>query len=334
LTLRVSRDQVLRYRTRASHLEERLPTGSLTQAAYGGLQDSIPRAGVIGLYARVHDVAPDSWEDPSLAQIWFRGGADYIVPRRDLGIFTLGCLPRDEGMQKLLNEIADDAHRVLDGRVLKVREVVDALRLENNMSIKGAAVTGRLLIRWNASMIWLIGCDAPKVDPEDARRELARRFLHWFGPQPKDRFRWWTGVRPSDATQTWSAIRPEVVEVEIADSKRMMLEADVDALVGAEPIEGLRLIHNDDPYLKLDRDLVVADKEYREWVFPPIGTSPGYSPGAIVLDGEIAGVWQRQQRRVTIHPWRKLPTEDVEREAFRFPIAARSKAEVRWEAVG
>ena len=331
MTLRVSRDQVLRYRARASHLDERLPAGSLAEAAYGGLQDSIPRAGVIGLYARVHDVQPDSWEDPSLAQIWFRGGADYIVPRCDVGVFTLGSLPRDDEMQKVLHKIADDAHSVLDGRVLKVREVVDALRLENNMSIKGAAVTGRLLIRWNASMIWLIGCDAPQMDPEDARIELARRFLHWFGPQTKDRFRWWTGGRPADATQTWNALEGELVEVELADTKRAMLEADVDALVGAEPIEGIRLIHNDDPYLKIDRDLVVADKARREWVFPPVGTSPGYSPGAIVVDGEIAGVWQRQQRRVTIHPWRELARAEVEAEALSFPVAARTKAAVRWE---
>jgi hypothetical protein len=305
----------------------------LVEATYGGLQDSIPRAGIIGLHARVRDVEPDDWEHPSLAQIWFRGGADYIVPRCDVGVFTLGSLPRDEEIQRALHKIADDAHRVLDGRVLKVREVADAMAMDNSMAIKGAAVTGRLLIRWNASMIWLIGCDAPEIDPEDARVELARRFLHWFGPQTKDRFRWWTGIRHSDATQTWKALEPEVVEVELADSKRAMLEADIDALIGAEPIEGVRLIHNDDPYVKLDRDLVVADQARREWVFPPVGTSPGYSPGAIVIDGEIAGIWQRQQRRVTVHPWRALPKDAVEAEATAFPIASRSKQEVRWEEV-
>ena len=330
MTLRVTRDQALRYRARVSHLGERLPAGSLADAAYAGLQDSIPRAGVIGLYARVHDVQPDSWDDPSLAQIWFRGGADYIVPRCDVGVFTLGSLPRDEEIQKGLQKIADDAHRVLGGRVLKVREAAEALGIDS-MAFKLAAVTGRLLIRWNASMIWLIGCDAPEIDPEDARIELARRFLHWFGPQTKDRFRWWTAVRPSDATKTWKALAPETVDVELAGSERVMLEADVDALVGAEPIEGVRLIQNDDPCLKLDRDLIVADKARREWVFPPIGTSPGYSPGAILVDGEIAGVWQRQQRRVTIHPWRRLPKAEVEAEAFSFPIAAKTKATVSWE---
>ena len=42
----------------------------------------------------VSGVEPASWEDPSLAQIWFRLGADYVVPREDLGVFTIGTMPR------------------------------------------------------------------------------------------------------------------------------------------------------------------------------------------------------------------------------------------------
>src|SRR4051794_6180691 len=94
--LRVSVAQALRYRAAVTHLDRKLSgREALAEAAWGGLQDTIPRAGLMALHARVDATDPDAWEDPSLAQIWFRGGADYIVPRADIGVFTLGCYPRD-----------------------------------------------------------------------------------------------------------------------------------------------------------------------------------------------------------------------------------------------
>ena len=38
-----------------------------------------------------------------------------------------------------------------------------------------------------------------------------------------------------------------------------MLAADVDALLAAEPIAGVRLLPYDDAYTKLDRELLVPD---------------------------------------------------------------------------
>src|SRR5437899_1666912 len=67
----LSREQVLRYRARASHLDAKLPAGSFAKAAWGGLQDSVPRGGMISLHARVQATQSDSWEDPSVVQIWF-----------------------------------------------------------------------------------------------------------------------------------------------------------------------------------------------------------------------------------------------------------------------
>src|SRR5207302_2368783 len=87
--LRLTPDDVRRFRLASSGLDARLPRGGLARAAYAGLQDSAPRAALISLHARVRDVEPSSWEDPSLVQIWFRGGADYVVPRADVGLFTI-----------------------------------------------------------------------------------------------------------------------------------------------------------------------------------------------------------------------------------------------------
>jgi hypothetical protein len=339
VSIRVSREQVVRYRLRASHLDRKLPAGRIADAAWGGLQDSVPRGGVTALHARVEGTAPDSWEDPSLVQVWFRGGADYIVPRADVGVFTLGARPRDPEAAARLDRLADDIHRVTNGETLPVREVQSRLSFQDRTLIKITAPSGRVHIRWDASNIWLIPAEGPDLDPEDARLELGRRFVRWFGPTTKALFGRWTGASADDAAATWTALEPELVEVTVAGGAetsagtRFALASAVDAITGAEPVEGVRLIPFDDPLTKLDKELLVADRAHRDLAFPPVGTSRGYIPGAILVDGEVVGVWQRQQRRVTIQPWRRVSEpvrEAIDEEALGLPIPGSSKRSVRW----
>ena len=333
---RVTPAQVLRFRARASHLDEKLPAGSFAEAAWGGLQDSVPRAGVMSLHARVEGTQPDSWEDPSVVQIWFRGGADYIVPRADVGIFTLGCYPRDPDEARRLEALADDIHRVTAGETLRVGEVTERLRLTHPTHVRGVAVTGRAHIRWDASNIWLIPVERPDIDVNDARRELARRFLHWFAPATVAMLARFTGVKPREAKATWAEVESELAEVELGGDRRSVLATDLEALEPAEPIDGIRLLPYDDPYTKFDKELLVADEALRLRSVPPSGVSPGYLPGVVLIDGEIVGGWQRQQRKVRIHPFpeAKLSArvrEAIEAEALAFPIAGSSPPTVAWD---
>jgi len=333
---RVGRVQVLRYRARVSHLDEKRPPGSFATAAWGGLQDSVPRAGVTSLHARVTGTTPDSWEDPSVVQIWFRGGADYIVPREDVGVFTLGSSPRDPARASELDRLADDIHRVTEGRAMIVNDVSSVLGHAHQTGLRVSGLTGRIHIRWDASRIWLIPVERPDIDPEDARRELARRFLHWFGPTTKPALARWTGVTAREATETWTAIESELELVEIAGlaGRRFMLAADVDALDNAEPVAGVRLLPYDDPFTKLDHELLILDEDLRERVLPRTGQGKGYIPGVILVDGEIVGGWQRQQRKVTLHPFDRLPArvrESIEAEALTVPVAGTSPASVSWD---
>ena len=336
---RISREQVLRYRAQVSNLDRKLTPGSFAKAAWGGLQDSVPRAGVISLHARVKGTEPDSWEDPSVVQIWFRGGADYIVPKEDAGVFTLGSSPRDPDRMAELDRLADDIHRVCEGRTLIVNEVSKLLGHEYQTRLRVSGLTGRVHIRWDASRIWLIPVARPDIDPEDARRELARRFMHWFGPTTKLALARWTGVSAREATETWKAIEADLVEVDVAGlaSRRFLLAADVEALEGAEPVPRVRLLPYDDPFTKLDHELLIPDGARRERVLPRTGQGKGYIPGAILVDGEIVGGWQRQQRKVTLHPFGNLPAgvrEAIEEEALAFPIDAKSPASVSWDRTG
>ncbi|HXD71555.1 MAG TPA: hypothetical protein VN615_16945, partial [Gaiellales bacterium] len=68
----LTREQILAFRRRSGALDERLPLGpeSLRQAAWAGLQDSMPRAAVLSLHARVEGIGPMAWEDPAFVQVW------------------------------------------------------------------------------------------------------------------------------------------------------------------------------------------------------------------------------------------------------------------------
>ena len=90
--LKVTRQQTLAFRRRVGALDERLPMGaqSLRRAAWAGLQDSMPRAALLSLHARVAGVEPSTWEHPSLAQLWGPRYSTYVVPKQDFALFSLG----------------------------------------------------------------------------------------------------------------------------------------------------------------------------------------------------------------------------------------------------
>src|SRR5213075_1031571 len=115
--LRVTRQQILAFRRRAGALEERMPLGSrsLRRAAWAGLQDSMPRAALLSIHARVAGTEPSALADPSLVQLWGPRHHAYVIAARDLAVFTLGRLPDDAGPRKIAEDLAARLRALLDG---------------------------------------------------------------------------------------------------------------------------------------------------------------------------------------------------------------------------
>ena len=90
--LRLTRRQILAFRRCVGGLEGRVPltAASLRQAAWAGLQDSMPRAALLSLHARLEGVEPSSWDHPSLAQLSGASLHTYVVPKGDFALFSLG----------------------------------------------------------------------------------------------------------------------------------------------------------------------------------------------------------------------------------------------------
>lgn len=307
--MRIDRDQVLRFRARSGALAARLAPVAHRAAAWGGLQDSAPRSGLLSLHARLAGVGPQSWSDHRLAQVWGPRLAIYLVPWADYPVFTLGRLPRHDAERSPLERTAAAVERALDGSPRRVNEVFIAAGDPPGHLVRAAGATGRFLLRWDARTNTVVPVGPPQRDPEDARRELARRFLHWLGPATADSFARWAAVHPADADQTWRALASELVTVSVFGTDRSILASDLAALHEAEPVSTVRLLPPNDPYLWADRRLLVADQGQYDALYHP----KREAAGAILVDCRIVGTWARRQSRVTLRPWAPLDpsTEDA-----------------------
>ena len=323
--LNLTRPQILAFRRRVGALDERLPRGrrSLRRAAWAGLQDSMPRAALLSIHARVEGTQPTTWEDPSLVQLWGPRFSAYVVAERDLAVFSLGRLPDDQGDRQFAEERAAQLRDLLAGERMTYGKAGRALGVHPN-SLRYAAPTGTILMRWDGArqpVIWSV--PAPDVDPQIARLELARRYLHIFGPSSPESFAGWAGIRPKRGIAVFDALRRSLTPVRTPIGDKWILTRDEPAFHATpEPAAPARLLPSGDAYFLLqgdDRELLVADPDRRRTLW-----TPRVWPGAVLVEGEIVGTWRRSQDTATVETWRRLSRvarEAVEAEARSLPAA-------------
>ena len=315
------------YRATAMHLHERMPSGSHVDASFAGLQDSAPRAALLGLHARMDGVEPSSWEHPSLVQIWFRLGADYVIPREDVDVFTIGTLPRDREQADALNALGDMVRTATNGTTTRTREL-PLPDLPNPNAVRIAQPSGKIVIRWDARTTEVIPKDDPVTDPEEARLELARRFLHWFAPVGPLHFARWAAVPKADAKTTWEALESELVDVAFDGRARSVLASDESALSGATRPASVRLLPGmGDPFLYLDHDAAPRTPEVGPDVTQRLINSLA---GRIFVDGDLVGAWGRAAEKVALFPWRPISRDRVGAEAESFAGPLGRDVRVKW----
>jgi len=297
--LKVTRKQILAFRQRAGELNARLPAGkrSLRRAAWAGLQDSMPRAALLSIHARVDGATHVSWEDPSLVQVWGPRYQVYVVAAPDLAVFTYARLPETGKLRERAEQLAGRLDAVLKGGRMRDREV------GMGNSLRYATLTGRLAIRWEgarAPHVWIV--PPPKITVQKARAELARRYLHVYGPSTATAFSKWAGIGIKEATQAFADLIGELIPVNDAQ----LLAADEEAMreQPAPPAPARFLPSGDSYWLHTtahERALLVPNEKQRNELW-----TPRVWPGALLVDGEIVGTWRRAKRILTIDTWKKL----------------------------
>jgi hypothetical protein len=334
--LDLTRPQILAFRRHVGALDERLQPGrrSLRRAAWAGLQDSMPRAALLSIHARVEGTGPSTWEDPSLVQLWGPRYNAYVVAARDLAVFSLGRLPDDAKGRRRAEDLAARLRAFLgDGR-MSYGEAGDALGVHPN-SLRYAAATGTVLIRWAGARlptVWTV--PPPDVDPRDARLELARRYLHIFGPTMPEAFAGWVGIAPRQGNAAFDPLRRSLTPVRTPVGDAWILTRDEPTFRAAPgSVAPARLLPSGDAYFLLlgdDRELLVPDADRRRALW-----TPRVWPGGLLVEGEIVGTWRRARETVTIETWRRLSRaarDAVEAEAESLPLPGiRGRIVVRWD---
>jgi hypothetical protein len=335
--LSISRDRVLAHRRRVGALDERMmhEPESLRTAAWIGLQDSKPRAALLSIHARVDGAAPTSWEDPALVQLWGPRFQAYVVPALDHALFSVSRFPGDAAGQRRAEKMAAMLHEHLAGRRMRYDDAGVELGVHGN-SFRYGAATGTILIRWEGArrpVVWTV--PRPEITPDEARVEIARRYVHVLGPTTADSFAKWLGISAAQGRDAFRALAGELIPALTDIGEGSILAADEASFMSpAEPAAAARFLPSGDPFWLLwgpDRELLVPDATRRAELW----TSRVW-PGALLIDGDIAGTWRRADEKVDIDIWRRLTgaqQEAVEAEAATMPLPNLVKSiAVRWTA--
>jgi hypothetical protein len=335
--LELTRQQILAFRRRVGALDQRLRRGarSLRTAAWAGLQDSMPRAALLSIHARIEGTTPSTWEDPALVQLWGPRYTAYVVPARDLAFFSLGRWPDDAAGRQRSEDLAARLHAHLAGRTMTYGEAGQAIGVQPN-ALRYAAQTGTVLIRWEGARqptIWTV--PPPEIGPQEARLELARRYLQVFGPTTPEAFADWAGISTRGGIGAFEALGTSLTPVRTPIGDGWIMAGDEPAFRTAPgPAAAARLLPSGDPYYLLwgvHRELLVPDPDRRRSLW-----TPRVWPGALLVEGQVVGTWRRDQETVTIDTWQRISRaarEAVEAEAASLPLPGiRAQVAVRWGA--
>lgn len=138
---------------------------------------------------------------------------------------------------------------------------------------------------------WL-GEVQPEVIDETARAELARRYLHAYGPSTVHHFSEWAGISPIQALESWQLLDGELVEVSLEKRKTWLLQSDFAGLLSLAAPSEIRFLPPHDPYLQLrDRETLIPEKTLQRRIWRASG-----SPGVLLADGHCLAIWRATKK--------------------------------------
>lgn len=158
------------------------------------------------------------------------------------------------------------------------------------LATEGRIVRGRPLgtwvssqYRWAPAGTWIEG-GLPALDPEEARADLARRWLRAFGPAPIEDLKWWTGWPVRSTKAALAAVG--AVEVALDDEvDGWVLPDDLEPEPGTEP--WVALLPSLDP--------TTMGWKRRGWYLGPHGPElfdrNGNAGPTVWVDGRVVGGW-------------------------------------------
>ncbi len=159
-----------------------------------------------------------------------------------------------------------------------------------------------------------------RIAEPDAQAALLRKYLLAYGPATLQDFSKWSGIRMAQVKPLGELIREDVVEVQIENSKRLLLKKDRAVLKKSAASDSVRLLPAFDPFLlaHAEKDDLIARAHYK-WVY----RSQWWISAVVLVNGKIAGTWKHTLRGdrvvVSVEAFEKFPRtvrEQIHQEAL------------------
>ncbi len=179
------------------------------------------------------------------------------------------------------------------------------------LAAEGRIIRGRprgtwlsTLYRWARSETWIPG-GIPEIAVDDARTELARRWLAAFGPAHRGDLRWWTGWSARNTAAALDGL--DVVEVTLDTGPGLMLAGDAEPVAPVEPWAALL------PAL----DPTTMGWSERSWYLgnhrPRLFDRSGNAGPTVWWEGRVVGGWaQRKDGEIAVRFLEEVPAEAVD----------------------
>jgi hypothetical protein len=350
---RVAGSKIVGFRVRRHLLDRRVSASPADVArTLCGLHAQLAASAELSVWARVEGLGRDDVrealeQERSLVKTWAMRGTLHLLAADDLALYVAVLGPRwdDPGgawlrgfgvTKQQYDAILETVPKVLGARPRTREQLADKVG-----EVAGPELREKLLSGWGALLKpsarrghlcfgpnrgrnvtfvrpdrWLR--ELRRVDEDEAKRELVRRFLSAYGPATADELGRWLGFR-ARLKPMLAALGDELVEVDAAGSPAWLLEGDLEDLGAAAKPKSVRLLPAFDPYVVGFRPRgLFVDAEHEARIFRP---QAWLSP-VVLVGGRAAGIWARERRG------RRL---DVQVEPFA-PLSAATRRAIRDEA--
>jgi hypothetical protein len=326
-------EQVLAWRVERQHLARRAAASAALQVVsdIGGLHAQLMSSAVASLDVRVSGASvPDLLASGELVKTWAQRGTLHLHRPDDLALYvgafaTMKPRHHAASWQKHFGLSQAEADTLFDAvaQVLRAapepltRDELEAAVLEHTGSarlaekvrdgfgayLKLVAMRGELIYGpdrgRNVTFTAPRGLSVP--DPDEAAREVTRRYLRAYGPAPREQYARWFGCQPPHAGRLIKALGDEVVEL---DGFGWALAEDLESLEAAQPQRTVNLLPAFDQYVvgAPRGEPGVLGPAYAERVYRP----QGWISPVLLVDGVIRGTWEVADDKPIVHPFEPL----------------------------
>lgn len=343
MVLEVERRQVLAYRVVASGLLRDAPEAASLGVFDLGVQDTNVGSARLAVAARLPEGGPDPMSDPGFTLLWSFRGAPHLQRSAEVARLSNALWPVSDAdaLARLASERLPLKAAGIGGlqaftAVAKaLREVVTGPMAKGEVS---SATTARLPAayayacnRCAATHVYgglfqqaglfagvrLLADHSPAtLAPLEGRSpipsaaagtaDLVAAYLRLHGPASLKEAAAYLGSNP---TALRPSRPPDLAEVAVEGRPTLIPGDRLDALRSAPAaIDIVRLLPPSDPYLQgRDRALLVPEEAHRKALWRMVA-----SPGAVLVDGEVAGTWRARAAAkgcldVTVELFSSLP---------------------------